>query len=240
MRALRVSWPLLFAIAIFSVVPWNRASSAPPLESVAAPLEPTPARPSIQEIMQTTVDRAADGVWDAVGTIITKDGIELRRPRSPAEWAAVRSAAVTLVLSARLLMIDGRAVAIGGFRAEAKGALNSTQIQRLIAQQRPAFDAFAAALRDAAATAIAAIDAQDTEALTRAGGAIEEVCEACHLAFWYPHQVIPAFPRDHDPHRPITEIGAPLNRGTRSRTRAQAQVPAFLAPGAFLSVQPWQ
>jgi len=44
-------------------------------------------------------------------------------------------------------------------------------------------------------------------ALVRAGGDIDAVCEGCHLAFWYPNQVIPAFPSADDPHRPIFRAG---------------------------------
>jgi len=198
---------LLIAPGLLPAVPWDCALPAPASQRATAPAGPIAPSFSVQEIMQTEVDTAADVVWDAVGTIITKTGTEQRRPRSPTEWAAARNAAITLVEAAESLMIRGRPVAIVSFSAEAKGALNSAQIQQLIAHERPAFEAFAAALREAGTTAMAAIDAHDPEALTRAGSSIEEVCEACHLTFWYPHQVIPAFPRDHDPNRPITEIG---------------------------------
>jgi len=191
-RELFVPIELLMVLSLLAFVPWVAALAA---------------SRSLQNIMQTEVDTAADGVWTAVGTIITRKGTERRQPRTPGEWAAVRNAAVKLVDAAKSLMVDGRPLAIGDFSAEAQGALDSAQIQQLIAAKRPAFDAFAAALRDAGTQAIAASDAKDAAALIRVGGSIEEVCEACHSTFWYPHQVIPAFPRDHDPHRPIIEIG---------------------------------
>jgi hypothetical protein len=28
----------------------------------------------------------------------------------------------------------------------------------------------------------------------KAGGVIDEICEGCHLTFWYPNQVIPSLP----------------------------------------------
>jgi thiol-disulfide isomerase/thioredoxin len=204
------------ALGLLAVVPCVCATSASSPGRSVAPLRPGVSSPSIQEIMQTTIDPAADEVWGAVASITTKAGTDERRPQSPAEWAAARNSAVRLVQAARLLTIAGRPVASRGFPAEAKGALNSTRIQHLIAQQRPAFGAFATALGAAATTAIAAIDAEDAAALTRAGSTIEEICEACHLRFWYPHQVIPSFPREHDPRRPIAAIGV--------------QAPAFFAP----------
>ena len=171
---------------------------------------PSPQRPiaSIQELMQAEVDTSADGVWNAVGTVTTKAGTEEHQPRTPEEWIAARNAAITLVEASNLLVIDARRVGAKEFPAGANGALDSVHIQELIEARRPAFNAFAAALREAGLRAIAAIDAKDPAALVRAGGEIDEVCEGCHLAFWYPNQVIPEFPSANDPRRPIFRTGA--------------------------------
>jgi hypothetical protein len=144
--------------------------------------------------MRAEVDSSADGVWDAVETVTTRAGTEERQPRTPAEWTAVRYAAITLVEATNLLVIDGRRVGATDFPAEAAGALGSVQIQALMAAQRPAFNQFSLVLRDAGLNAIAAIDARDPAALLKAGGEIDAACEACHVTFWYPNQVIPALP----------------------------------------------
>jgi hypothetical protein len=159
--------------------------------------------------MQAQVDPSADGVWNAVESITTEKGVEDRSPRTPEEWADARLAAIRLVEASNLLVMDGRRVGAKEFPAEADGALDSQQIQTLIAAKRPQFNAFAAALRETGLTAIAAIDAQDPAALVNAGGAIEVVCESCHLTFWYPNQVIPAFPTTDDPRRPVFHAGTP-------------------------------
>jgi hypothetical protein len=158
---------------------------------------------SIQELMQAEIDTSADGVWNAVETISTQAGIEERQPRTPEEWVAARSAAITLVEATNLLVIDGRRVGAKEF----PGALDSVHIQGLVDAKRPTFNGFAAALREAGLRAIAAIDSKDAVALVRAGGEIDAVCEACHLTFWYPGQVIPAFPVANDPRRPIFRAG---------------------------------
>jgi hypothetical protein len=149
---------------------------------------------SLQELMQGVVDPSADGVWNAVETMVTRDGETIQQPRSEAEWLEVRRAALTLVESTNLLVIPARRVGVRDFPAEAAGALDSTQIQELIAAQHPVFDSFAAALRESAVAALAAIDARDPTKLVSAGGAIDQVCEGCHLKFWYPNQVIPSLP----------------------------------------------
>jgi hypothetical protein len=152
---------------------------------------------SLQELMQSEVDSSADGVWNAVETVTTRSGTEERQPRTSEEWTAVRNAAITLVEATNLLVMEGRRVGVREFPAEANGALDSVHIQALIAAKRPTFNGFAAALRSAGLSAIAAIDARDPVALVKAGGEIDAVCEACHLTFWYPNQVIPSIPTQH-------------------------------------------
>jgi hypothetical protein len=35
---------------------------------------------------------------------------------------------------------------------------------------------------------VAAVDSRDTAALMELGGELDEACEACHTAFWYPEE----------------------------------------------------
>jgi len=164
---------------------------------------------SIQEIMQAIVDTSADGIWNSVETVQTASGTVEHAPRTPGEWAQTRLAAITLIEATNLLVIGGRRVGTREFPAEADGALDSAHIQKLIRQKRAAFDAFALALRQSGLTILAAIDAQDPGALVRAGGALDAVCESCHLSFWYPNQVIPPYPKPDDTARPIFRAGSP-------------------------------
>jgi len=155
------------------------------------PLQPSA---SLQELMQNIIDPSADGVWNSVETVVTQSGESTHQPRIPEEWMQVRCAAITLAESANLLVIEHRRVGVKPFPAEARGALDSGQIQTLIDNQRAAFDGFAVALREAARTALSAIDARDPVRLVSAGAAIDQICEGCHLKFWYPNQVIPSLP----------------------------------------------
>jgi hypothetical protein len=145
--------------------------------------------------MQTLIDPAADGVWNAVETTTTRAGETVRQPQTPAQWRDVRLAAMSLVEGANALLAADRPVGQHAFPAEALGALDSTQIGARIAARRSAFNAFATALRVAARTSLRAIEARDAPALVTAGGQIDQVCEGCHLAFWYPNQVIPSLPK---------------------------------------------
>ena len=99
-----------------------------------------------------------------------------------------------MIEAGNLLLIDGRKVSTAPFPAEAQGALDSAQIAERIAGNRAAFNQFAVALRGGAQTMLQAIDAKDPSALVEAGGTLDQICESCHLTFWYPNQVIPPLP----------------------------------------------
>src|SRR5437764_3842937 len=71
---------------VFLVVACNSAPPAPPFKPIA----------DVKQLMQGTIDPNADALWDAVGWIDTESGTEERRPRSQAEWDAVRNNAITL------------------------------------------------------------------------------------------------------------------------------------------------
>ena len=160
-------------------------------DQVAAP-EPQPApKPAvtIQELMKTAIDPAADGVWNAVSSTITEQGIEEIQPHNEAEWAAVRAHALDLKNAARLLAEVGRPVAAAGVKSDSPGVEeNPEDIQKLISQNPLVFTGFAQQLEAGTDDAIAAIDAKDTNVLLEVGGKLDETCEGCHKTFWYPNQ----------------------------------------------------
>ena len=149
--------------------------------------------------MQSEVDASADDIWDAVETTTSAAGEETKQPRTPEEWQDVRRKAIVLIEAANLLTVDKRKLSAAPFPAEAAGALDSASIDKRIADNRAAFNQFALTLRQTAQTMLTAIDAKDPKALVAAGGVLDEVCESCHMTFWYPNQVIPPFPTKGDP-----------------------------------------
>lgn len=189
----RIAAGLLLGVSLLGLggcqradTPSSQASAA--IDGAASPLK---AVASIKELMDSTVDPAADGVWDAVGVIVDDKGINRHEPRDEAEWHAVRQHAVSLIESMNLVMIEGRHAAPQGSKA-GLGELTPQQIDAAIAANRPEFNQFAVAARDAGIEALGAIDRKDTAALTRIGGVLDERCEACHITFWYPNAPRPA------------------------------------------------
>jgi hypothetical protein len=151
---------------------------------------------SLQELMDAEIDAAGDDLWDAVEIDVTAAGTQERQPTTPEEWSKLRLRAITLIEGANLLMVGGRRVSAQPFAAEAAGALDSNQISQRIAANPDAFNGFAQALQASGIRMLAAIDHHDAQGLLREGGTLDQVCEACHLTFWYPNQVIPPLPGD--------------------------------------------
>jgi len=147
---------------------------------------------SIQELMLSIVDPVGDAIFDSVSVSITAAGSKETRPRTDAEWLAVRDKAVQLAEAGNLLKIPGRRVGpatpIRGVKPETPGPddLSPAQVEILLKQNRAPFNAFAQKLTDAAMVALKAVDSRSVDGLYEAGDAIDQACENCHLNYWYP------------------------------------------------------
>lgn len=163
-----------------------RDVSPPPFEVTA----------SLQELMRDEVDASADGIWDAVGTTTTRDGIVEKRPRSEEDWQALRRHAVILLEATNLLVIPGRRVAAKEFPSDGPGVLSSQEIQTELEHRQQEFAGLAQGLRATGRRVLAAIDSRDVDGLLKEGAVMDSACEECHRSFWYPHEVVPALPAE--------------------------------------------
>lgn len=159
--------------------------------SVSSSAPPSPFLPyaSIREIMEAEVDPAADAIWDSVQIEITVAGEQHKQPRNDKEWHAVRRSAVTLVESTNLLVADDRKIVSPHAQLPA-GEADPVVLQRRLDSNRAVFIGFARALREASLKALDAIDAKDADRLLEVGGEIDDACEACHLVYWYPPDLV--------------------------------------------------
>jgi hypothetical protein len=161
---------------------------------VAATVSPFILTASIQDIMHGVVDPSADYLWESVGTEVTKAGETVHQPSTDAEWDAVRNRAITLLEATNLLVMDGRRVVAEGKEVEdahVDGIQKASEIQAAIDKDRASWIGYAHALHSAGEQALQAADTRDADKLLHSGEALDEVCEACHLKYWYPGQVIP-------------------------------------------------
>jgi hypothetical protein len=189
---------VLLGILLAGCAPKQEASVTAQSGQSAAPA-PSPLKPiaGIQDVMAGMIDPAADFLWASVSTtVVGKETIE-KQPRTDEEWAEVRRQALILAEGANLIMMDGRHVVKEGVTLEDHGTpgnLTAAESEQAIAQNRGSFIAFAQALRDVGASMLAAADARNPQGLIDAGDTMDQVCEGCHLQFWYPGQKIPLFP----------------------------------------------
>jgi hypothetical protein len=183
-------WLALAGAIVCCAVAQAGEGNAPPA-SKAARHPATAIRPmaSFQEIMLAEVNPAASFVWNAVSTESTASGTIEHRPNSEQDWLAVRHQALVLIEAGNLLLIEGRPIVARGATvkdAEQPGILGPEQIRRAMDADRAGLVRLVHALQDATQKVIEATDARDADALSEAGGNIDEACEACHKAYWYP------------------------------------------------------
>jgi hypothetical protein len=142
---------------------------------------------SVQDIMLSVVDPAADAIWESVATIVTHDGTEERRPSTDEEWVALRHEAVRLVEATNLMLMEGRTVARSGFQSENPGIeLEPEEIQALIDADPTTWNRMSADYYRVARTMLSAIEDRDADRLFDEGGSLNTTCERCHQEYWYP------------------------------------------------------
>jgi hypothetical protein len=91
------------------------------------------------------------------------------------------------------MMMPGREAAPPGTKSETPGVeLEPVAITALMKKNRKSFDAFSNALQAVALEALRASDARNPAMLLEVGARMENVCEGCHQAFWYPYEKRPA------------------------------------------------
>jgi len=186
----RFQWVVVLTVSVFgSVALVHTAAPAAAAQAGSGPVFSPVA--SVLELMQELVDPIGDEIFESVSVVITADGSKETRPRTDAEWFALRNKALQLAESGNLLKIP-RPVAplkpIPGVTPENPGPddLSAAQVEILLKRDRRAFEAFAQKLTDAALVALRAVDAKNVEGLYEAGDAIDQACENCHLNYWYP------------------------------------------------------
>jgi len=137
-------------------------SLAVALSSGCAEREGPPFEPAVdvKDLMIAIVDPAADVLWDAVGTVISEDGIDEWQPTTDEEWANVRNAAVVIMESGNLLMMEGRA------------------------RDQGAWMDLSSAMIDAGREALAAAESRNPDEVFAVGEAIYNACDRCHGLYW--------------------------------------------------------
>jgi hypothetical protein len=125
----------------------------------AAP--PLPFRPvaDVKQLMASVIEPAADAYWDAVGSVVDKNGVVEIAPQTDEQWKAVRDSAYVFTEGGNLLMMSGRAKDSGDW-------IRLSQ-----------------ALVEVGQRAIKAAESKDTKAVFDVGAEVYDACVACHSKY---------------------------------------------------------
>jgi hypothetical protein len=123
--------------------------------------EPPPFKPvaDLKQMMNEIIDPAADGVWEASGTITTAEGSYERGPKTEDEWTAARNRAMLLAESGNLLMLVPRA----------KDGGEWMKLSRALVEKGEA--------------SVRAIEARNSKQIFDVGGEVYEACLNCHQQY---------------------------------------------------------
>jgi hypothetical protein len=131
------------------------------LVSACGGQQPPPFKAVVEtkDLMDNVMERQADIVWNAVGTIVTAEGVEERRPKTDEEWQALKAAAINLTETGNLLMIAPRAQ---------DGDRWMQNVQMMMAQGE---------------RMIAAIDRKNPQDVFDVGSDLYDTCTTCHMQY---------------------------------------------------------
>jgi len=144
---------------------------------------------SVKELMKYMIDPVADNVFNAVGTVVTKDGVVDKEPKTDEDWEKIQIGAISLAEGAYLLKVP-RAFAPPGDLNNSTGPnaleLSPDQIAAKVARDPVEWNARIETLRNASLAVLDIVKQKDVGALWDAGEILDQACENCHRSYWYP------------------------------------------------------
>jgi len=147
---------LLFISGIGFVIAGARSARAamPPAEAPAT----TPIA-SIKQIMNGIVLPDATIIYNAVGTIVTVNGVEETAPETDADWAKVANSAAAVIESGNLMLMGERAIDRGDWVKMTRDFMEQGKL------------------------ALKAAEAKDKDGIVSAGGDLNTTCDNCHARY---------------------------------------------------------
>jgi hypothetical protein len=144
---------------------------------------------SMKELMRDMIDPLADNIFDAVGTVTTAKGVVETAPKTAEDWEKIQIGAVALAEGASLLKVP-RPFAPPGDQNNSAGPaapeLSPAQIKAKLEADPVEWNARIEALRNVGLEVLDIVRRKDVKELWDASDNLDEACENCHKAFWYP------------------------------------------------------
>lgn len=154
-----------------------------------------PPEANVQLTMLTKVNPQATAVWNLTNDAQDDAGNIDPKKIDAATWAKLMDAARALEEGGRAMATATRLVAAPpGAKLQDEGgpgASKAADVQRYIDAKPAEFRKHSAALQKTGADLATAITRRDGRKLTDLSNSLDQVCEECHVAFWYPQQATP-------------------------------------------------
>ncbi|MGH9141604.1 MAG: hypothetical protein ACRD2I_10755, partial [Vicinamibacterales bacterium] len=163
-----------------------KPAAAPPAPQLWGDLKPVV---SVKELMRDMIDPASDYVFDSVGAVVSKKGLVETEPKTDADWDKIRIGGVMLAEGVYLLKIP-RPFAPPGDENNSTGPdpeeLSPAQIKAKLEADPVLWNAKIEALRNVGLEVLDIVKRRDAKELWDAAENLDQACENCHLAYWYP------------------------------------------------------
>jgi len=155
--------------------------------------EPEAPKPvvTLREVMHTIIEYNAFKIFNAVAITITAEGTTEKEPQTEEEWDDVLHAAIAMSEAPNLLVNighDGRTVAFPQDMdtPAGEGELSPNQIQARIDEKKDLWLKYLNDLQTVGRETMDIVTKKNKDGLFEIGEKIDQVCETCHMEFWYP------------------------------------------------------
>jgi cytochrome c556 len=157
---------------------------------------PAPAGPNLHDLMKNIVATQAQVIWDVGNQAQNDKGDPDPSKLKPADWAKLVTAGTQVKQVAQTLAKADHVMASApGQKIDGEGgsadAPTAKQVQGYIDKEPQVFRAFAQALSGSMDQIVAAAQAKNAAKLFDVSGNLDQICEDCHVKFWYPNQQVP-------------------------------------------------
>jgi hypothetical protein len=146
----------------------------------------------LQVTMITKVNPQGLALWDITNGAMDDKGDLSGSKLAAAHWAKLAEIGNALQSAGQALSTkSGVLAALPGAKLQDEGnsgASTAADVQRYLDDKPEVFRKHALELQQTGANAIAAAKKHDVKKLAAISEALDEVCESCHLEFWYPKQ----------------------------------------------------
>jgi len=169
-----------------------RALAAVALLAAACEVDSAPVSRDLHDLMKNVVAQQTQVIWDVGNRAQDEQGNPDAAKLSADDWSKlidaagkVREVAQTLAHSEHILAAAPGVKIDGEGNPDARGA---KQVQAALDANPKEFQALSQALATSMDQVAAAAKARDAAQLFDVSGALDQVCENCHVKFWYPEQ----------------------------------------------------